>query len=89
MSDDKDISNESQPQSEPSFENDGERDRLEGRYNEVDGEAEPVRTVHGQYTETSDQGPDPVHEGSYTDANDAGATHLTEERHGKFNRTEQ
>lgn len=72
------------------FENDGPRDRLEGRYTEVDGEEVPERTVHGQYTRVEgDPGPDPEVEGGYTDRNGKNPSHLTEERQGKYTRTEE
>ncbi|MGN8026027.1 hypothetical protein [Microbacterium sp. 22242] len=76
-------------------EQDGDpRDRLEGRYTEVDGEPEPERTVHGQYTRTERGGPDPDAEGTYADAAHAdGASseehHSTHDRHGKYNRRDQ
>jgi hypothetical protein len=69
------------------------RDGLEGTYTEVDGEPEPERTVHGQYTRTDRGGPDPDDEGAYADAEhgdgSAHAPHSTHERHGKYNRRDQ
>ncbi|KJL32774.1 MULTISPECIES: hypothetical protein [Microbacterium] len=69
------------------------RDGLEGTYTEVDGEPEPERTVHGQYTRTERGGPDPEDEGAYADAEHDGGTepspHSTHDRHGKYNRRDQ
>lgn len=69
------------------------RDGLEGTYTEVDGEPEPERTVHGQYTRTERGGPDPDDEGGYADAvHEQGVEppmHSTHERHGKYNRHDQ
>lgn len=46
------------------------RDNLEGSYTEVNDEGPRKRTVHGQYTETEADAPDPTIEGSYTDADE-------------------
>ncbi|MBS1698593.1 MAG: hypothetical protein JST25_09370 [Actinobacteria bacterium] len=69
------------------------RDGLEGTYTEIDGEPQPERTVHGQYTRTESGGPDPDDEGAYADAEHGDGTepplHSTHERQGKYNRHDQ
>lgn len=55
------------------------RDELEGGYTETDEEGPHERTVHGQYTETEGVGPDPLVEGTYTDAEE-----LTAEPEGEY-----
>ncbi|WP_345185597.1 hypothetical protein [Microbacterium panaciterrae] len=84
------MNEDERPQSESTGD---PRDGLEGTYTEVDGEPEPERTVHGQYTRTERGGPDPDAEGTYSDAvhadGSAPAEHSTHERQGKYNRHDE
>ncbi|MBS1672373.1 MAG: hypothetical protein JSS74_00205 [Actinobacteria bacterium] len=72
---------------------DDPRDTLEGAYTEIDGEPEPERTVHGQYTRTERGGPETEDEGGYVDAEQADGSepplHSTHDRQGKYNRHDQ
>lgn len=66
-----------------------DRDALEGQYTQR-GETGP-RTVHGQYTETSTDAPDPLAEGEYTGASHHGEppeVASTHERHGNYPKAE-
>jgi hypothetical protein len=69
------------------------RDGLEGTYTEIDGEPQPERTVHGQYTRTERGAPDPEDEGAYADAEHGGGAepspHSAHDRHGKYTRHDQ
>lgn len=66
-----------------------ERDSLEGQYTQH-GDTRP-RTVHGQYTETEADAPDPHVEGEYTGASHHGEqpdVTSTEKRHGNYPKAE-
>lgn len=66
-----------------------ERDALEGQYTQR-GDMRP-RTVHGQYTETDAEAPDPYVEGEYTGSSIHGEEPeitSTEKRHGNYPKAE-
>lgn len=66
-----------------------ERDSLEGQYTQR-GQTRP-RTVHGQYTETEADAPNPHVEGEYTGASHHGEepeVSSTEKRHGNYPKAE-
>ncbi|WP_223693570.1 hypothetical protein [Leifsonia poae] len=66
-----------------------ERDSLEGQYTQH-GDTRR-RTVHGQYTETEADAPDPRVEGEYTGASHHGErpeVTSTEKRHGNYPKAE-
>jgi hypothetical protein len=61
-----------------------DRSETEGHYTESNDEGASVRQVHGQYTETEGDAPDPRVEGSYTDENEAAV-----ESEGDFTREDE
>lgn len=61
-----------------------DRADTEGHYTEKDGEGASERMVHGQYTETEGDAPDPTIEGSYTDEAEP-----AEEPDGEFTRSDE
>jgi hypothetical protein len=66
-----------------------DRNSLEGQYTQH-GVTRP-RTVHGQYTETGADAPDPVIEGEYTGASHHGEepeVSSTQIRHGNYPKAE-
>jgi len=64
------------------------RDRLVGRYTEVDGEGPEVRGVAGEYTRTDGVADDESVEGDYTSTEEHPDAVDPSERHGKYVRTE-
>ena len=64
------------------------KDRLEGSYTEVDGEAPHERTVAGEYTRTEGVSDEESVVDDYTSTAEHPETHEPSERHGEFIRTD-
>lgn len=67
---------------------DDARDRLVGRYTEVDGEAPLVRGVPGEYTRTEGAADDESTVGDYVSTEEHPHPHDASERPGKYSRAD-